>query len=833
MPTREIFEAHNRKKLASLQESLTTQKWKVFSALPALLHHSAAGLPGFKDGVEPHGFMRPYFPAETAAAAAEFFPDLRGNPAPPRRACFLGLYAMGSVGSVCFTSASDIDFWLIHPSGGISTVERQWLTAKVRAIEAWAMQAAGLEIHFYIHDLGEIQKATFCYDEENAGEFGPLLKDEFLRSFTYVAGLEPQSWAGTEPLAIDFGKIPHLTTEQYLSACLTQLEKALQKPFKSALKVALLRRLAARPGDPLPAEAYVERVENGMMPDSYMFLLEYLWDYFRSIGAEEDHEFLKTVLYLKMVAEETSPDRHRRNSARLIAARFQAIGRPVEISKLDQYFEWPVETRIKFSELIARYLQASLREISGYGGLNINPEKLRSLTRKILLRGGSGPVIENLTFADVPSRGEPSLSLVRNPDTGEWTLTLQRFVGRPIFATVKGIKSAPSSIALLAFALKNRLLVKGKTEIRGWPTDLLPHKIIEISDALARFVDSPAPPADGLDQPSAPDRHFILLEQPSAKDLETRLITVLTRTTWDVLEYRVFAGEAGLSSMIAWLLSNPPARSGVEVMLDVATGPDPAETVAVLAAAHAEGETRAFVLKDHQRYVVIRDRIPYDVASPEHLLLEVGRRGGIFQFSRVPSDECGRLLSEIKARVKPRAETVFEFAFTDKSGGEKSGFLLVDDQGRCDAWTTEKDDARYSLASNASYINRFSRGLPVECHRIERRPATKELWHFAQLPPSNLAVDPASELCFKLVDGGFVAVRFGARVIERQAMAAACSMVAQLIKAARKNNKYYPPFLTAVTYPPQIESRITIPEATRMKRELEGKIGRILASLYG
>ena len=831
MPNRDIFAAHNRKKLASLQESLTTQKWKAFCALPALLHYSIPSLPGGKDGLEPHGFIRAFFLPETMPAAAELFPELRGTVVPPRRNTFLGLYAMGSVGSVCFTSASDVDFWLIHPAKAISTLEREQLGTKLRAIENWAMQYAGLEIHFYIHDLGEIQKATFCYDEENAGEFGALLKDEFLRTYVYAAGLEPLAWGSTEPLAIDFGKIPHLTTEQYLSACLTQLEKALQKPFKSALKVALLRRLAARPNDKLPAEVYADRVESGMLPDSYMLLLDYLWEYFKSIKAEEDHEFLKTVLYLKMVAEETSQDRHRRNRDRLIAARFQAIGKPIEVEKLDQYFEWPFETRIRFSGLIAKYLQASLREISSYGGLGINPAKLRLLTRRIDLRGGSGPVIENLTFADVPSRGEPSISMLQNPDTQEWTLSLQRFVGRPIFALVKGIKTAPAAVPLIAFALKNRLLVKGKTEIRGWPTDLFPRKVPEICDALSRLFDFSASP-DSLERPSAPDRHFIVFEQSNAKDLATRQLTVMTRTTWDVVEYRVFSGESGLSSMIAWILSVPPAKSGYEFLLDAATGPDSAETIAVLAGALAPKETRMFVLKDQQRYVLIRECAPFDMNSPENLLLEVGRRGGLFQFARVPTDECGKLISEIMTRARPRAEAVFEFDVVDKSGTVRAGFLLVDDQGKCDAWTCAKEDARYSLASNASYISRFSRGLPVECYRIERRPAGKDLWHFAQLPAANLTVDPASELCFKLVDGGFVAVRFGTRMIDRQAMASACSLVAQLIKAARKNNKYYPPFLTSVTYPPQIEERITIPEATRMKRELEGKIGRILASLY-
>ncbi|MEK8023673.1 MAG: class I adenylate cyclase [Candidatus Hydrogenedentota bacterium] len=826
MSIRELFATHNRKKITLLQECLPTAKWNAFCALPALLHYDIPSLTGRTTDETPlHGFMRPNFLPEVMPAAAAFFPELRKNPPQPRRGAFLGLFAMGSVGSSCFTSASDIDFWLVHPADAVSAENRKKLFTRMHAIEEWAMKAAELEIHFYIHDLGEIQKATFAYDEESAGEFGALLKDEFLRTFVHVAGLEPLSWGGSPALSIDFGAIPRLTTEQYLAACLAQLDKALEKPFKSALKVALLRRLAARPNDKLPAEVYAARIERVASPDSYMLLLEYLWDYFKSIQAEDDHTFLKSVLYLKMVAEETSPDRLRKNRERLLSAKFQEIGKPVDIDRLDAYFEWPIDTRIQFSNRIAKYLQTSLKEISGYGGLNLNPAKIRALTRKILLRAGTGAVIESLTFSDVPSRGEPTLSIIRDPTSQEWMLSLDRFSGKPDFSSIAAIKRAPSVPPLLAFALKNSLLVAGKTEIRGWPIDLFPRKIPEIREALGRLLDHHAS-SDALDGDSAPDRHLIIMEQAQGKDYSTRLVTVMTRTTWGVVEYRVFTGEMAFSSAIACILGMPEPKSGSEFFFDVATAPDKAEAQGILAEAFAGRDEHFLILKDYLRYTVIRDRSAFETSSTEELLIEAGRRGGLFRFARLPDDAGGRLISEILALIRTGAISIFTIPFA-----HEIGFLLVDEKGGCDAWATTAKEAPFCLAASTHYLSGLSRGRPVVCWKIlpARRPGEDSL-----IEPTTAAaegVDMSTELSFRLGESESVDVTFGARVMENQPMEVACALVARIIVGARHHQKYFPPFLTNLVHPPSVASGLSIPEASRRKREIEDRIMSALATM--
>ncbi len=821
----ELCRALNRRRLESLQDALTSQKWKTFCAIPAILHYNFPFLPGCRDGFAPHGFVRPSFAVDSLHHAGELFMDLRTRTAPPRQSRLLGLYAMGSVGSACFTSASDIDFWLLHEAKSFQGGDWQHLEEKLRAVERWAMESAGLETHFYIHEIGEVQRATFSYDRQHAGEFGAILKEEFLRTCVHVAGFEPAHWGGPDA-AIDFGPVPHLSTEQYLSACLTQLEKALEKPFKSALKIALLRRLAAKPAEKLPAEIFWERATLGARPDPYMLLLETLWDHFSAIGDTAAHSFLKNVLYMKMVAEETSPERLRRNKDRLLAARFQAIGQAIDLDRLDGFFLWPFEERIRFSEEITRYLQDSLREISSYiGQTKLDPARVRALTRKVMLRRAAGDVVESLTFSDVPSRGEQVFSCVLDERTDEWLLALQRFSGRPDVAGIEPVRKAKTIVPLLAFGIRNNLLKRSKTEVRIYPSDLAPRRMPEILEAVERLLTGSVSD-EALEGASVPQRHLLVLEQPVMKDPESRRASLLTRTSWGLVEPRCFAGAESFPAALRAILALPHAAGGVEFLLDPVSGPDGREVTEAFERDTAEDPAATSVIRDTSVYHLIRRGGVRSASSLEALLLELGREGGRVALAAVPGGEDGEMLKGLFARAAQGPAAIFRFAME-----QETGFLVVDRDGSCDGWTVHEADAPYSLMANFRYIRNLLGGNAVEVYAVERRRGVRDTWHFGKIPLDPPA-ESSSDLHFNLAEDGQVSIRFGSRTIERGAMSEACALVAQLIRAARKVNRYYPPFLTGVTFPPEMSKRISIPEATRVKRELEGRIGKILAAMY-
>lgn len=816
------FKQHNTRKLNALQDTLTTQRWKVFAAIPALLHFNFSTLPGYGDGHAPHGFVHPYFPPDTENVSKEFFPELRGDMPPPRQSAFLGLYAMGSVGSVFFTSASDIDFWLIHPANGLDAFDRTTLEAKLRIIEKWAWEKANLETHFYIHDLGEIQRATFSYDTENANEFGPILKEEFLRTMVHVAGAEPSFWGGTgDATTIDFGAIPRLSSKQYLAACLMLLEKAIEKPFKAALKIALLRRLARRPGEKLPAEISLERIENGESPDAYILLLEYLWEHFQSVKNPEAHAFIKSVLYLKMVAEESAPERLRRNKERLIASRFQAIGSPVDLDSFDTFFSWPFERRIRFSDQTALFLQDSIREISRYPEATaLNAGKLRSLTQKIIVRRKTGAdVIESLTFADVPSRGESVLSFVRDESRGEWLLSLARFVGRPDVDKLAPIKTAPHVIPLIAFAVKNNLLKNNRTEIRAFPSDLFPRKAAEVVEAIERLLDLTSP-LEALDRPARPDRHLVIIEQPISNRIETRQVTVLTRTTWDVMEWKVFAGAEALVQALNHILRQEPAVKGAEFLSDVSAGPDLAQLRGVLVRAFTAGPAAGWLITDQSRYILIRNRKASGADTPEEILLALGRQGGSFTFDDLPADPGGQLLKRLAKDPPAGRIRIYKFALP-----ATTGFLLVDQVGRCHAWRMSEENARYDLKTQIDYIRLQAPGVPIETYSLSFRKSLPDPWHVSSFLPENKRhANPGADIRIELLEGSMVSVQIGARRIEQQSLSQAVTLIARFIDALRQSGREYPSYCTTLAFHEGVAGRISPADALKMKHQIEEKI---------
>jgi hypothetical protein len=156
----------------------------------------------------------------------------------------------------------------------------------------------------------------------------------------------------------------------------------------------------------------------------------------------------------------------------------------------------------------------------------------------------------------------------------------------------------------------------------------------------------------------------------------------------------------------------------------------------------------------------------------------------------------------------------------------------MDREGRCDAWLALTDDARFNLAATCRFLEKSGLVDRIECLSIDHWRDQRDSWRIApfalELGPSSTAMD----LYFALLDGGMAEIGFGATRIEPKPLDEACALVARLIRAARTNNRYYPPFLTGLAFPDAVRHRIGVTEALRMKREVEARIGGMLARLY-
>jgi adenylate cyclase class 1 len=188
------FESINRARLHRIREALRPEQVRFFDVLPLLFHVNRPGLPGYVSRATPAGIKRFAPGPEAMDAALHLFRSAigAGEAADPRD--LLGIYCLGSLGSIAHCPESDLDVWVCHEPG-IEARRLAELNAKARLIEQWA-KGLGLEVHFFLIDPerfragGHARLSAEC--SGNAQHY--LLLDEFYRSSVVLAGLCPIWW---------------------------------------------------------------------------------------------------------------------------------------------------------------------------------------------------------------------------------------------------------------------------------------------------------------------------------------------------------------------------------------------------------------------------------------------------------------------------------------------------------------------------------------------------------------------------------------------------------------------------------------------------------------
>ncbi|WP_419785069.1 class I adenylate cyclase [Pseudodesulfovibrio sp.] len=194
---------------------------------------------------------------------SQFFPE-----APPKdrrpEVRILGVYAMGSLGSVAQTASSDIDCWVCY-DGDVGMEAEAGLKRKLDALGIWAENEFGLEAHFFPMRMEDVRDNRFTSgdDEESSGSAQALLlKEEFYRTALRLAGKHLAWWVAPvgvdlkdydaciqaarrypvtgQPRLEDFGHLAPVPANEYFGGALWQMVKAIHSPFKSVLKLGLL-----------------------------------------------------------------------------------------------------------------------------------------------------------------------------------------------------------------------------------------------------------------------------------------------------------------------------------------------------------------------------------------------------------------------------------------------------------------------------------------------------------------------------------------------------------------------------------------------------------------
>ncbi|MDA8160750.1 MAG: class I adenylate cyclase [Desulfobacteraceae bacterium] len=409
----------------------------ILKIVPLLLHVNQPDLPGFvSDPACPAGIVR-FDPRQVISprTLARFFPksSILNHPKalpPPERCLIQSLMTIGSVGSVAQTEKSDCDYWLGLNDHDFPGNQLDLLREKCRKIEEWALER-GAEIHLFPMDIGQTKANSFesQADDESAGSaLKMLLKDELFRTHILVAGKMPLWWlippgltdsgyhdfvrnlAAREQLNlesfIDLGYISDMPKAEIFGACLWQMNKALDSPFKSVLKFAYLELLM---NDRQGLNLFSDRIKQlvtfpeCLSPeqrlaiddiDPYLLLAKELVAFYqRQQPGEGRDEFIRACLLMKTL-EDLKPSQEESEDAVHIQAAAELIGRwgllPADADHYLNFRAWSHQDRVAAGGLVHRYLGDTYKRLSGWrtavtgdGQLAITEQDIAILGRKL------------------------------------------------------------------------------------------------------------------------------------------------------------------------------------------------------------------------------------------------------------------------------------------------------------------------------------------------------------------------------------------------------------------------------------------------------------------
>jgi len=488
------FKRLNQLREQRVQEFLQPRQEVFLDLLALLFHGNFPTLPGFISSTTPAGLPE-YNPSDrTLKAARQFARNFSYTRTASTSFPIEGLFLMGSVGSIAFSKTSDMDIWLCHQSN-LSPEALDELQKKATAIELWAT-SLGLEVHFFLMDSRQFRlgENTPISTESSGQTQHYLLLEEFYRTAIYIAGKSPAWWvvppheegnyAGyikhlidnlfiPEHELIDFGGFDAVPAEEFSSATLWHLYKALHSPHKSLLKLLLMECYASEyPNTEWLCQDIKKAVYQGDFMttdlDPYLLIYQKVERYLQKAHSHGRLALARQSFYLKVMgASDNTMDSTTRAS------------RELYIQQVAKRWDWPASTidELKYLRLwnikkatsehavIVQQLTHCYRMIMGFTKAHVsqnleNSNDLKLIGRKLhsFLEKKPGKIEIITTHSEVHSK-ENSISILENCLPGSnsvWAL-YPKYVQRTNAAESEPIQKCRSLIEILCWLLINGL----------------------------------------------------------------------------------------------------------------------------------------------------------------------------------------------------------------------------------------------------------------------------------------------------------------------------------------------------------------------------------------
>lgn len=414
---RERFLALHKIRIERIRGELRHTQQIVIELIPLLFHINHPLLPGFINSDTPAG-LPDYAPDRDTILAAKslcrsFAPERKAH----RRFNILGLYLMGSIGSIGHTSGSDFDIWLCHDPR-LAPDEVEALRQKAARLETWAAELA-LEVHFFLVNVETFRTGKRdSLSHESSGSSEPhLLLEEFYRTAVMLAGRPPLWWfippseeenyrAYADMLIdkrfvdasgyLDFGGLEALPDGEFFGAAHWQLYKGIHSPYKSVLKLLLTESYAQEfPSIRWICQEIKQAVYDGtteeMELDPYVLMYRRVERYLRRREETNRLDLARRCFYFKTGQHLSrggagASERWQRQLLRKLVGEWDWS--QARLFGLDSRQQWSINEVQEERNLLVRELTHSYRLLTDFArthgrGHRIDPTELSLLGRKL------------------------------------------------------------------------------------------------------------------------------------------------------------------------------------------------------------------------------------------------------------------------------------------------------------------------------------------------------------------------------------------------------------------------------------------------------------------
>jgi len=596
----------NQGRMDRALEGFSNRQQAVLKLLPLFFHVNHPLLPGYVSGATPAGIST-YEPEDEVLAEAQrltrsFSYKVRhGNPPRP----ILGLFLMGSLGTLAQTENSDMDMWVCHDAS-LDAQGREELARKCQLLEAWA-ESQGAEAHFFLIDTERFAQGERddALSSENCGSTQHyLLLDEFYRTAIWMAGRTPLWWlvpVYEEPRyaqfihtllskrfireneVLDLGHMAHIPAGEFIGAGLWQLYKGIDSPYKSVLKLLLTEVYASEhPQVQCLSLRFKQAVFSNQLDldefDPYLMVYRRIEEYLLGRDEPQRLELVRRAFYLKVNKKLSGPARLRsqgwqRQVLEKLVGEWGWDER--QLMLLDSRSQWKVRQVGSERRALVNELNHSYRFLTQFArtqpmGAPTDRRDMNILGRRLYAaferRAGK---IEHINPGIAPDLAEDTLTLVQSPNKREpgqtqWSIYTGN-LGIQEWEHFSPLKRSRELIDLLAWSHRNGVIDSStRMALHPGSSDLTEFELFNLLGSLQQSIKLEGNDVsdEQLLLPSVPDEVLLLVNvgvDPLSHHRELNILMTTERT--DSLSY------AGVRENLVLTLDQVTVNSWNEVQI--------------------------------------------------------------------------------------------------------------------------------------------------------------------------------------------------------------------------------------------------------------------------